>query len=125
MPRGGSRPGAGRKRKPVIPITGDVARAVLGRLGELGIPGVSTPADYVLYLLKANDIRIQAETFRDTMNRAYGRPVQAVTVDEKVEVSFERRQNILRLIDHLVAKSPRQLPELPPAARDSQTNGSS
>ena len=105
MGKGGYRPGAGRKRTK-LGISPDVARAALGRLHEpqIAIADVKTPIDYVLYLLKCNDLRIMSEIFRDTMNRAYGRPVQALTLNGDIDVSLSSRKDRLAEILTVLAR---------------------
>lgn len=82
--RGGRRTGAGRKAtKPAgLAVQKSVALEVLSRLEELGIPRVKTEADYVLHLMK-NGKNPEA-LFTDMLNRAHGKPAQAVIAEGKL-----------------------------------------
>lgn len=82
--RGGSRPGAGRKRTstPAV-VQQSAAVEVLGRLSELGIPGVKTEADYILHCMKTMK-GAAIPLFCDVRNRAHGKPAQAVIAEGKL-----------------------------------------
>jgi hypothetical protein len=73
--RGGFRENAGRRRK-ATNIDPATSNEVLNRLGELGIPGVKTKADYVLHLMKT-DKHYAGLLFLDMLNRSEGKPAQA------------------------------------------------
>jgi hypothetical protein len=89
MPRGGARPGAGRKRTRLPKVdkkdTGFAGR-VLARIGELGIEGVATPEDYALWLLKWDK---RGEAFRDLLNREYGKAPQQIKLSGEIDVYSE------------------------------------
>ena len=56
---------------------------VLGRLGELGIPGVKTEADYILHCMKTMK-GAAIPLFCDVRNRAHGKPAQAIIAEGKL-----------------------------------------
>lgn len=85
MPRGGARAGAGRKPAVNVAANRAISTAVLDRLGELGIPGVKTEADYALHLMKT-DKRMAGIIFTDCLNRKYGKPAQAVIAEGKLTI---------------------------------------
>ncbi len=83
-PRGGHRANAGRKRKTAA-IDTATSNEVLSRLGELGIPGVKTKADYILYLMRT-DARHGGMLFLDMLNRSEGKPAQARIAQSNMEI---------------------------------------
>lgn len=85
--RGGGGRGQGRKpsKGAGLQIQKSVALEVLSRIEELGIPKVKTEADYCLHLMKTEKARAPV-LFVDMLNRAHGKPAQAVIAEGKLTI---------------------------------------
>jgi hypothetical protein len=88
--RGGKRPGAGRKAIPVTVKEANKSTSVeiLDRLSELGIPNVTTEADYALHLMKS-DTKLATMIFMDCRNRKWGRAPQAIIAEGKLTIEVK------------------------------------
>lgn len=85
--RGGKRAGSGRKPSVAgaLAVSRSIATEVLSRLGELGVPGVKTQADFALHLMRT-DKRATLPIFFDMLNRAHGKAAQAVIAEGKLVI---------------------------------------
>ena len=95
MPRGGSRPGAGRKRKPELPFAPkERAKNALSQLGT-EYKGQKLPGEDDLWiaLLTAQDLRIRLDALKYLTDRRDGKPIQPNTLGntggEPFKVIFE------------------------------------
>jgi hypothetical protein len=90
MPRGGKRPGAGRRKGQSAKISlalaldadsgRQFAARVLKRIKE-GVPDeIKSPEDYVLNLLFDRDVQTRAHTFHRLLDRRYGPPAKIIEV---------------------------------------------
>lgn len=81
MPRGGKRPGAGRKKKPELPFAAKQESAsVLAKLGTKYRGKVLPSEDELwLMLLVAQDLRIRLDSLKYLTDRRDGKPAQPNT----------------------------------------------
>lgn len=88
MPRGGKRPGAGRRKPKVDQETMEApgfATSVLGRIGEGKPKEIRNAEDYQLDLLYAADMQTRSINFNRLLDRKYGKPAQGVFVGDTRE----------------------------------------
>ena len=89
MPRGGHRPGAGRKpNKGIVEGGAELCQRVLDRIPELqrvvGKEKIKCVEDYILFvLLGAQDVRVNKEALLALLYMIYGKPTQTHEVSGK------------------------------------------
>lgn len=76
MPRGGKRPGAGRKKSPELPESKDFAAKVLERIGQGKPKTITNAVDFQLDLLYCKDLQTVSHNFNKLLDRHLGKPVQ-------------------------------------------------
>lgn len=83
MPRGGRRPGAGRKRTrlensgaPAAVLDGEFASRVFERIKEGPPRRIRTAEDFQLDLLFSKDLQTRSYNFNRLLDRKYGKPFQ-------------------------------------------------
>lgn len=92
MPRGGKRPGAGRRQTRAVVEAGgvEICQEVMNRIHELKRPNVKTFADYLLFvILGASDARINKEGAIAMLYTVFGKPPQRVELSGSGSVTVK------------------------------------
>jgi hypothetical protein len=107
MPRGGARPGAGRKPKMFKELEKTVTESLFSELG-----GESKAWKYLISHARQHDARLVFDILRYWTDRKYGKPSQRVEAQVDVGLAgLAERISEIRKRRHASEQTPRLLPE--------------